>query len=312
MKVDPIRIILEPDFKADCNIYLISGNEITLMNKIKDFLIYNLKKTGQFEIQRIMNVGSIDENFSLFNKKKLFIVNSIDGLGKVSVSFLKKSNNIFMFISENSPKTNSIKKSILNEKNISIIDCYELAKDSKLKILNNFLNQNNININEGLFWDLIDMLDNRYMLLEKELAKLKEIDSKNINYEILKKTISNNDELDDKIFFKLINSSEIIVNSYNSAVTNDVEANKLYFSIKKFTNLILNYEDKNDFENNIPRYLFREKRDFISIFSKFNLKKKQKLIDLIFNTDKAMRKNSGLSVVMGLRFLLNLKKIIIS
>ena len=150
------------------------------------------------------------------------------------------------------------------------------------------------------------------MLLEKELEKIREIDPKKITYKTLKKIISNNQGVDDKIFFKLLDSNQAIIGAYNSKITNQTDANKLYFMIKKFTNLIISFENENDFEKNIPRYLFREKKLLVSIFNKFNLKKKRKLINLIFDTDIVMRKNSGLSIVVGLRFLLNLKKIIIS
>ena len=105
---------------------------------------------------------------------------------------------------------------------------------------------------------------------------------------------------------------EDIINTYNSKITNQAEANKFYFTIKKFTNLIIDNEEKKDFEKNIPKYLFREKNTLVSIFQSFNYKKKKSLINLLFKTDIAMRKNASLSVVIGLRFLLNFKKIIIS
>ncbi|MDC3132018.1 hypothetical protein OA492_03790, partial [Pelagibacteraceae bacterium] len=117
---------------------------------------------------------------------------------------------------------------------------------------------------------------------------------------------------DDKMFFKLLDTEETIINNYNLKITNQNEANQMYFSLKKFTSLIIDNYDDEEFEKQIPRYLFREKNLLISIFKKFNLKKKRNLISLLFQTDIIMRKNSGLSVIMGLRFLLNLKKIITS
>tara|TARA_B100001057_G_scaffold136908_1_gene136548 strand:+ start:14599 stop:15537 length:939 start_codon:yes stop_codon:yes gene_type:complete len=312
MRVDPISIILRPDFKDKSDVYFISGNEWSLIDKIKDLLIKNLTKDNLVETQSIKNIESADQNTGLFSKKKLFLVSDVVGLNKESLSLFSNSNNSFIFVSENSPKTNSIKKNLINQKNILVIDCYELNKEAKIKILNNFLNKNNLKINGNLYWDLLDMLNNKYMLLEKELDKIKEIKQKNINYETFKRIISNNEEVDDKIFFKLLDKNEIIIDFFNSKIVNNTEANKLYFMIKKFTNLIIDHEDQSDFENNIPRYLFREKKILVKIFNKFNLQKKERLIELIFNTDIIMRKNSGLSVVMSLRFLLNLKRIIIS
>ena len=48
------------------------------------------------------------------------------------------------------------------------------------------------------------------------------------------------------------------------------------------------------------------------MFKKFTPKKKNMLLKLLVDTEKNIRKNSDLAVVLGLRFLLNIKKITIS
>ena len=310
MKIDPINLILNKEFKYNANVYFISGNEITLMNKVKDLIIRNLDKNGSLDVQTVKNLKSINRDVGLFNKRRLYIVVELDEVEEsLTDSF---DDNIFLFYCENSPKVNSVKRKFLNSKKSFVIDCYELNKDTKIKIINNFLLYNNLEIEKKLFWNFVDMLDNKYMLLEKELEKIKEIHPENINYNTLIKTISKIDLVDDKIFFKLMSANEDIINTYNSKITNQAEANKFYFTIKKFTSLIIENEKEKDFEKNIPKYLFREKRTLVSIFQKFSFKKKKNLINLLFKTDIAMRKNASLSVVIGLRFLLNLKKIIIS
>ncbi len=310
MKIDPINIILNKNFKCDAKVYFVSGNEITLMDKIRSLLIRNLKN-DLFETQIIRNLKSIDRDISLFSKKKLYVTNDIDGVEEGVINSFD-DDNIFLFHCENSPKVNSIKRIFSSQKNSLVIDCYELNKDTKIKIVNNFLAINNLKFGKELFWNFVDMLDNKYMLLEKELEKIKEIDPENINYNTLIKTISKIDLVDDKIFFKLMDTNENIISTYNSKITNQAEANKFYFTIKKFTNLIIDNEDEKDFEKNIPKYLFREKKTLVSIFERFSFKKKKNLINLLFKTDIIIRKNAGLSVVIGLRFLLNLKKIITS
>ena len=311
MKVEPINLILNKNFKHEAKVYFISGNEITLMNKVKDFLIEKLKKNNSFELQRVKNLKSINRDVGLFNKKMLYIVSDVDGVNEGLINSFD-NDSVFLFHCENSPKINSVKRTFLVLKNSFVIDCYELNKDTKIKIVKDFLLYNNLEIEKDLFWHFVDMLDNKYMLLEKELEKIKEVGQENINYNTLIKTISKIDIVDDKIFFKLMDTNEDIISSYNSKITNQAEANKLYFTIKKFTDLIIDNEDEKDFEKNIPKYLFREKNTLVSIFQRFSFKKKNNLINLLFKTDIAMRKNASLSVVIGLRFLLNLKKIIIS
>ena len=69
MKIDPINLILNKNFKYDARVYFISGNEITLMNKVKDLLIENLRKSGSLEIQTVKSLKSIARDVSLFNKR---------------------------------------------------------------------------------------------------------------------------------------------------------------------------------------------------------------------------------------------------
>ena len=310
MKIDPINLILNKKFKYNANVYFISGNEITLMNKVKDLIIKNLDKNDSLDVQTVKNLKSINRDVGLFNKRRLYIVVELDEVEENLIDSF--DDDVFLFYCENSPKVNSVKRKFLKNKKSFVIDCYELNKDTKIKIINNFLLYNNLEIEKKLFWNFVDMLDNKYMLLEKELEKIKEIHPENINYDTLIKTISKIDLVDDKIFFKLMSANEDIINTYNSKITNQTEASKFYFTIKKFTSLIIDNEEEKDFEKNIPKYLFREKKTLVSIYQRFSFKKKKNLINLLFKTDVAMRKNASLSVVIGLRFLLNLKKIIIS
>jgi len=312
MKIDPIKILLNHNYSPDGNIFFISGNEKTLIDKIRDLLISNLTSENSTDIQKIKNIKSIDQNAGLFAKKTLFLLSETEGLTSEYLNLIDKKSDYFIFVSENSPKTNSVKKLFLKQKSVFLIDCYELDKDSKTKILNNFLNDNNINLEQELFWYLVDILDNKYMLMEEELKKIKELNPININVDILKKLVSKTSILDNKIFFSILENNETIISNYNEKITNPTDANKMFFTIKQFTNLIIHHEYQNEFESNIPKYLFRERKILINIFKRFNFKKRKLLINLMFRTEGLIRKNNNLSVIVGLRFLLNLKKIITS
>jgi hypothetical protein len=67
-----------------------------------------------------------------------------------------------------------------------------------------------------------------------------------------------------------------------------------------------------DFEKKIPRYLFKEKSVYLKIYKNINIDKKRKLTDLIYSTEKSLRQHAGLNLLIGLRFFLNLKKIVTS
>ena len=76
--------------------------------------------------------------------------------------------------------------------------------------------------------------------------------------------------------------------------------------------MIIDNENEIEFTKKIPAYLFREKNFLIDLFRKHNLKKKKALLNLLSKTEATLRKEGSLSLIVGLRFLLNIKKIAIS
>ena len=53
MKIDPLSVLLNNTFKVDKRYYFISGNETTLMEKIKSEIIDKLKQGDNFQIKNI-------------------------------------------------------------------------------------------------------------------------------------------------------------------------------------------------------------------------------------------------------------------
>ena len=88
--------------------------------------------------------------------------------------------------------------------------------------------------------------------------------------------------------------------------------NELYYYCKSFCQLIIDCGDLEEYSRKIPIYLFKEKSFLIDIYKKYNSKKKKALLRLLSSTEKILRKENGLSLISGLRFVLNIKKITIS
>ena len=229
-----------------------------------------------------------------------------------SVENLSLKEDIFIFFQENNPKIKLIKKNFLERKDSFLIDCYELSKELKMRLINNFMQINDIKLDQEVFWKLLDKLDNKYMLLENELDKIKYFKGEKINLVILNKIISREDTVSEKIYFEILNGNDVIISKYNLHITNNIEVNNLYFTFKHFSHIILGSDNVNDFEKSIPKYLFKEKGFLIKIYNKMTLNKKKMLLDLLFKTENIIRKNGNLSIVLGLRFILNYKKIITS
>ena len=76
--------------------------------------------------------------------------------------------------------------------------------------------------------------------------------------------------------------------------------------------LIIDNQNEENYLKEIPKYLFKEKKLLIDIYRKYDFKKKRELLSLISNTEKTLRKDVGLSIFFGLRFILTVKRITIS
>ncbi|MDC2979424.1 hypothetical protein OAY11_01285 [Pelagibacteraceae bacterium] len=310
MKIDPLNILINEKFKFDKKLYLISGNEISLINEIK-YRIINDYKQRQFVYQRVNNFAEIITGGELFGDKKIYYIDG--GIDKnTNLEDFFESEDFYIVILENSPKIRSIKENLSKNKNCCVIDCYELDSENKKKVVNFLLGKAGIKLNNNNYWVLIDRLDSRYGFLMREIENIIGLGKKDIEEIDLLQNLHNKSNAIEKVFFELLSSNKNLINIYRNKVLNDGDVSIFFNYIKQFCYLIINNENKINFSKSVPKYLFKEKNRFISIFEKFNNKKKGKLIQLIYRTESLIRKERGLSVVIGLKFLLSLRKITIS
>ena len=312
MKADPLSLILSDKYLLNKQFYFITGNELTLMQKTKDIIINRLKIEDNFSVEKIKNISLINNNIGLFNEYKIYIINDLQGIDSEKIDDLSLLDDRFIFFVENSAKTKSLKNIFLKRKDCELFECYELSKEGKSKIIKKYIDSIDLEIEDSLYWILVDKLDNRYQLLENELEKFLELPKKNITKKLIGTIIATNNEGVEKIFFNILKSNAFLIDYYNKKITNNEDVNKMYFYFKQLCFLIFSSNDLKDFEKNIPPYLFREKNYLISLFNKFNNKKKKDVLDLFYNTEKNIRSNGGLSQIIGMRFLFRFKKISIS
>ena len=179
-------------------------------------------------------------------------------------------------------------------------------------MLKKFLSDKSLNISQDVYWLLIDKLDSRYGFFENSLNQIIELDEKDLTLNNVKKLLTISDTGKDKIFFNLFKKNKDIVDLYRNKIVTSTDVNEFYFYIKFLCQLIIESKSEDEYRKKIPVYLFKEKHKLIEIFRKYNLKKKKLLIRLLSSTESVLRKDSNLSLVFGLRFLLNIKKITIS
>ena len=312
MKADPINILLNKNFKFDKKFYLIIGNEITLIEGIKQIIINHYSNLGSFNSNLIKNIRMADKEIGLFGGNKLYLVGDLAGVDKDGLDSLSNELDVFVFSSETSPKTRLLKSIFLKRGDSCLVECYELTKEQKVSILADWLNKTKITLDKSGYWNLLERTDSRYGLFKQELDKISELSGSKIDNDLIEKIITKESNNINKIFFEINKSNQELVNIYNQKVSNYNEFSEFFFSTKQFCFLIINNFDENSFSGNIPKYLFRERGFLIDMFKKYNARKKDMLLKLLTDTEKNTRRNSSLSVVLGLRFLLNLKKITIS
>ncbi len=312
MKIDPLNILLNKDVELNKNYYFISGNEKTLIEKITKTIILKYQKNGGYDLTRIDSIKNFVDEKSLFETKKIVLTNNCKDLDEDAINKTKETKNVFVFVGENSQKIKKIKSFFINDNDSYLIDCYELDKNSKIKILNNFIEKSKIKIEQDVYWFLIERLDNRYMFLENSLNKISEIDQKDISLINIKKILVSNDSGKEKVFFNLLKKNKIIVEIYREKITTLSDVNEFYYYCKFFCQLIIDCNNLEEFRKKIPIYLFKEKVFLINMYKQYNYKKKKLLLKLLSSTEKTLRTESNLSLASGLRFLLGIKRITIS
>ena len=128
----------------------------------------------------------------------------------------------------------------------------------------------------------------------------------------MNKLVSVNDSEKERVFFYLLKKNREIVGVYRDKIVTNSDVNDLYYYCKYHCQLIIDCKNEIEYNKKIPIYLFKEKSYLIGLYKKFNPKKKKLLLSLISSTEKMLRRESSLSLIAGLRFILNIKKIAIS
>ena len=312
MRLDPVYIALDDDFIPEKKFFLVSGNEKSFIERINTKIIEKYKRNKEFLITNIDSIKDYVHENGLFENKKVLLIKSCREINEDYLDRLRDSENIFVFTQENSQQIKKIKNIFLKNKDTYLIDCYELDKNSKIKILNKFIKLSGVDIEESLYWLLIEKLDNRFAFFENTLSKIFALNKKDITLFNIKKLLSIDTSGKEKVFFSLNKKNKEIVNVYREKIITNSDVNEFFYHCKSFCQLIINCENEKDYIKKIPLYLFKEKNFLIDIFRKYNAEKKKMLLKLLFATEKVLRKENELSLMAGLRFFLNIKKITIS
>jgi len=309
MRINFEDIILNQNFSPKDKIFYISGNEETLINKIEKFLIEKFSKIGVSQVERIDSIEERTNNKNLFFDKNLVVLSGYKGINREKIEELRKDGVDLMLVCANNKGDAAPKKLFAKEKDLFLVNCYELNRSQKINILNNYCKNFNIKIQKDAFWHMIEATENRFVFFENEIKKIIELNKKECSLEDIKNIVSNvvNDNFY-KLFFSILKKNSDLVLLYSSSINSSSDVYRLLQVTKSCFDLIFISNNVAELEANIPKYMFMEKNNFLSIFKKTNSKNKKQIYSLIIKTEILLRKNTNQYFSIGNRFLLNVRK----
>jgi hypothetical protein len=309
VKIKP-EVFLSSNKNIVFNKILVTGSDEPFISYVKNFILEGFKKKGFFiDVSNNYNNGSMGNLFS--EKKTLFVLSDFPANNEINNEEL--DNKSILVASPNGKKTNLIKTKLSKDSGSLVVECYSLNRSSKENTLKNYIEKNNLTLSNDVFWYVVDNFDNNYVIFIKQLQMLSLFNSEvSLVSDVEKITFIDNKIEINKIFFNIFKENKILTNSFNKSINSLSDFYIFLNSTKTYLEIIKNSDNRDVALYNFPKYLFAEKDVFLTIYKKTN---KNKLIKIYQNLSKAellIRQNSELYLVIGLRFFLNLKKIITS
>ena len=309
MKIKP-EVLLSSNQKINFNNILITGFDESFINYVRDFIITDFKKRNFFiDYSNNYNSGSMGSLFS--DSKTLFVLSDFPSNKEKELT--ETNDQSILVASLSSKKTNTIKSKFAKSKKDLIVECYSLNRDSKENILKNYIQENGLSMKNDVFWYVIDSFDNNYVIFIKQLQMLSLFNKKiDLISDIENITFVDNKIEINKILFSIFKENKILINFFNKNINSISDFYIFLNSIKSYLEIIKNSDSKESALYSFPKYLFAEKDVFLTIYNKTNKDKLTKIYQSLSKAELLIRQNSELYLLVGLRFFLNLKKIIIS
>ncbi len=289
---------------------LITGSDESFITYVKNYVIENFKQRNFYiDTSNNYNDSSMGSLFS--ENKTLFVLSDFPKNNEITPS--ESNNQCILVASPNGKKTNTIKSALAKNKDGLVIECYLLNRSSKESALKSYIEFNKLVLSADVFWYVISNFDNNYVIFINQLKMLslfnKKIDSIS---DVEKITFVDNKIEINKILFNIFKKNSILTKSFNKSINSISDFYIFLNSIKLYLEIIKNSNDRDSALYSFPKYLFAEKDVFLMLYNKINKEKLTKIYKNLSKAELLVRKNSELYLIVGLRFFLNLKKIITS
>ena len=310
MKIRP-EILLNNNSDFFYNKILVTGSDESFINYMREHIIKFFKNKNYFiDLSGNYNRNLAGDLFS--NKKVLFVLKEYSSKKEGSEN-TSLDNQSVLIASPNGKKINTVKNNFSNSKNSLVIDCYPLNRKGKELTLRQYIDKNNIDLSNDIFWYIIENFDNQYVLFIQQLKTLNLLGGRIDSVDIIEKAVFIDNKIDlSKIFFNILRSNKYLINVFNKNIYSQTDFYIFLNSLKSYLEIISSSNSKEGVLLKFPRYLFAERDVFMQIYTQLNKKKIFEIYKNISRVESLVRKNSSLYSVIGLRFLLNTKKIITS
>ena len=310
MKIRP-EILLNNNSDFFYNKILVTGSDESFINYMREHIIKFFKNKNYFiDLSGNYNRNLAGDLFS--NKKVLFVLKEYSSKKEGSEN-TSLDNQSILIASPNGKKINTVKNNFSNSKNSLVIDCYPLNRKGKELTLRQYIDKNNIDLSNDIFWYIIENFDNQYVLFIQQLKTLNLLGGRIDSVDIIEKAVFIDNKIDlSKIFFNVLRSNKYLINIFNKNIYSQADFYIFLNSLKSYLEIISSSNSKEGVLLKFPRYLFAERDVFMQIYTQLNKKKIFEIYKNISRVESLVRKNSSLYNVIGLRFLLNTKKIITS
>ena len=109
-------------------------------------------------------------------------------------------------------------------------------------------------------------------------------------------------------FFLLFEKNKDIIKHAHRTINSSSDSLLALQRIKFFLGLLYNAKNIDSVIETFPKYLFKYKTKFLSIFGNTNIKKIASALVLVNKTELLLKKHGSMHQAISQRFLLNLKK----
>lgn len=309
------------------NLFLIYGENQTLISEIKEKILTGIKNGLNFSILKyqedflLQNTSIIDQflnSDNLFGDGELLVVSMTTDkiLNLFNENEIKNSNKKIIFLSDKLTKKSKIRTLAERDSNFACIACYEDTPEQLQNMLAEKLKLSKVEISREMVSSIFELNLLNRQDINDALNKIQLIqNTSRVNKEMLKEIFHSSSKNDN---FEIVNNcllrnKSIINKSLNNVYAYGINFNEILAALKYKTNKlldILNFSSTfsiNELvENYKPAIFWKEKKIIKDQLIEWSKKDLENLLNNIFDIEIKCKKNYEISSIILQNFLIDI------